>query len=161
MTSLSFDISVLEILWSLARGFTVVVLSDQQRDGLGSAASIPALIERYGVTHLQCTPSMAGMLLLDRRAVAALGRLDAMLVGGEALPTTLARQLRNAVKGLLLNMYGPTETTVWSTVQAVKETDGAIPIGRPIANTRLYILDDRQRVVPMGSPANCTSVETA
>src|SRR5262249_54804338 len=78
------------------------------------AYSIPALIHRHRVTHLQCTPSMAGMLLLDERNRNAFGRLQSLLIGGEAFPGNLAQRLRKITKAEIINMYGPTETTVWS-----------------------------------------------
>lgn len=92
-----------------------------------------------GITHLQCTPSMAAMLVADVRGRQALSRLQALLVGGEALPLPLARQLRELVPGQLLNMYGPTETTVWSTVCEIKDIGDLVPLGEPIANTHLVV----------------------
>jgi natural product biosynthesis luciferase-like monooxygenase protein len=114
--------------------------------------AIPDLIERFAVSHLQCTPSMATMLLHDDRARAAMRRLRRMLVGGEALPPALARELCGAVGGEVHNMYGPTETTVWSTSGRVDPTrlDRGVSIGRPIANTRVYVLDGRLEPVPEG-----------
>ena len=69
--------------------------------------SVPALIQRHNVTHLQCTPSMAGMLLMDERTPGAFRRLACLMIGGEAFPTALAKQLGNLVKGDILNMYRP------------------------------------------------------
>ena len=114
-------------------------------------ASIAELIERHGVTHLQCTPSLARMLTADAQAVTALGRLHKLLIGGEALPPDLAHQL-TAILGSceLLNMYGPTETTIWSTAQKVNADEESVPIGRPIANTAAYILDNNAEPVPAG-----------
>jgi natural product biosynthesis luciferase-like monooxygenase protein len=114
------------------------------------AYSVPALIRRHGVTHLQCTPSMASLLLASDDARDALGALRVMCVGGEAFPPALAAELRRLVPGRVLNMYGPTETTIWSATYEVDGTSGPIPIGRPIANTRLYVLDRRGRPVPPG-----------
>jgi natural product biosynthesis luciferase-like monooxygenase protein len=117
--------------------------------------SIAGQIARHGVTHLQCTPSLAGMLLLDEPARLALRSLRQLLVGGEALPVALARRLRELLGGDLVNMYGPTETTIWSStyrVDAVPAGATAIPIGRPIANTQLYILDEQLQPVPVGTP---------
>ncbi|MFL6694242.1 MAG: MupA/Atu3671 family FMN-dependent luciferase-like monooxygenase [Ramlibacter sp.] len=94
---------------------------------------------QQGVTHLQCTPSMAAMLLADAPGRAALSKLQAMMVGGEALPLEMATQLRALVPGALLNMYGPTETTVWSTTSNLQAIDGYVPLGQPIANTQLSI----------------------
>jgi amino acid adenylation domain-containing protein len=146
-TSLSFDISVLELLWTLTRGFTVVV---EARGDADKAVAFAEAVAAHGVTHFQCTPSMAGLLVADDASRAALGRLEMMLVGGEALAPDLAQKLRAALGGLLLNMYGPTETTIWSTTSRVE--DEAVPsIGRPIANTTLFILDARREPVPIGA----------
>jgi natural product biosynthesis luciferase-like monooxygenase protein len=109
--------------------------------------SIPELVRRHGVTHLQCTPSMARMLLDDPDARGALGGLRCWMVGGEALTPDLVRQIQSATAAALLNMYGPTETTVWSTTHAVGDGD-IVYIGRPIANTRVYVLDPRGQPVP-------------
>ena len=114
-------------------------------------SAIPALITRHKVTHLQCTPSMAGLLTADRESRLALRGLRVMMVGGEALPATQAQDLGELVLGKLINMYGPTETTVWSSTYTVTGNETTIPIGRPIANTALYILDHRKQLVPIGS----------
>jgi natural product biosynthesis luciferase-like monooxygenase protein len=112
---------------------------------------IPALVRRHSVTHLQCTPSMARMLLDDPDERAALASLRCWMVGGEALTTELARDLRSVGPADLLNMYGPTETTVWSTTHAVGAGEQPVPIGRPIANTRTYVLDPRGQPVARGA----------
>ena len=112
--------------------------------------SIPALIQRHDVTHLQCTPTMAGMLLLDERTQNAFGRLQTLMIGGEAFPVTLAKQLRRIVKGHIINMYGPTETTIWSSTYEVLPEPARVPVGRPIANTQMYVLDSNLLPVPVG-----------
>ncbi|MCE9606887.1 MAG: LLM class flavin-dependent oxidoreductase [Planctomycetia bacterium] len=112
--------------------------------------SLAALLERHHVTHFQCTPSLARMLLSDDAGRAAVGGLKNFLIGGEALPVDLAADLERLVGGTVINMYGPTETTVWSTTQVVGGAPGPIPIGRPIANTQLYILDAARAPVPVG-----------
>jgi acyl carrier protein len=113
-------------------------------------ASIPALIRRHHVTHLQCTPSLARMLLLDSDARAALATLKHLLIGGEAFPDNLAAQLTSVVQGEILNMYGPTETTIWSSTYTLDGIEHGMSIGRPIANTQLYILDGTLQPVPVG-----------
>ncbi|MDP6410718.1 MAG: LLM class flavin-dependent oxidoreductase [Planctomycetota bacterium] len=118
----------------------------------GRDDSLPSLVARHGVTHLQCTPSMARMLLDHTESRAALAGLEHLLVGGEALPAPLAADLGDSLEGTLTNMYGPTETTIWSATQSLSGTEEAVPIGRPIANTRLYILDDGLQPVPVGVP---------
>ena len=113
--------------------------------------SVPGLLERYPVTHLQCTPSQANMLLAEERARGGLKRLKKMMVGGEAFPIPLAKQLSELVGGDVVNMYGPTETTIWSSTQVVKNVGDTVPIGKPIANTQLYVLDAQQRPMPIGA----------
>jgi acyl-coenzyme A synthetase/AMP-(fatty) acid ligase/acyl carrier protein len=144
VTSVSFDISVLELLWTLTRGFMVVVHGDE------GASTIADEIERDGVTHLQMTPSLARMLTLDARAFAALGELKRMLLGGEAVPASIIEHLRQVFKGEIYNMYGPTETTIWSTTYRVGEPEKTVSIGRPIANTQIYLLDAELQPVPVG-----------
>jgi amino acid adenylation domain-containing protein len=144
VTSVSFDISVLELLWTLTRGFTVV-LHDEE-----SAATIAEEIIRHGVTHLQMTPSLARMLTLDARAFAALGGLRQMLLGGEAVPAALIQHLRLVFRGEIHNMYGPTETTIWSTSCRVGEVGTFVSIGKPIANTQVFILDEQLNPVAIG-----------
>jgi amino acid adenylation domain-containing protein len=152
VTSTSFDISVLELFWTLSRGFKVVLYPGDEPGLVADEFSIPALIRRHGVTHLQCTPSGAGMMLLDEQTRESLGKLQIVLIGGEAFPVKLARELRQIFKGTILNMYGPTETTVWSTTwQLPRDVAPArIPVGRPIANTQIYIVDSNLQPVPVG-----------
>ena len=143
VTSISFDISVLELLWTLARGYEVVIhVGDKDN-------SIPALLERHGVTHMQCTPSLATVLAADGDSLRTLSSLDTLLLGGEALPTTLAQQLYVSSPASILNMYGPTETTIWSSTYRLTGSLRTIPIGSPIANTQLYVLDQHLSPVPV------------
>ena len=114
------------------------------------AETIPALVEAHGVTHFQCTPTMAQILLQDEPSRRALGRLRQMLVGGEALPDRLAHELAGLVGGVVTNVYGPTETTVWSSVARVPRDDSPVTIGFPIANTSLHVLDRDGRLAPVG-----------
>jgi amino acid adenylation domain-containing protein len=145
VTRISFDIHVLELLWTLARGFRVVVQPEPDRAGAGEG--IAEQIRRHGVTHLQCTPSLASMLLAES-GTEALAGLERLFLGGEALPPELAARIGEVLPGGLVNLYGPTETTVWSATHAVRETDGPIPIGRPIANTRVHVVDAALRPQP-------------
>ena len=112
--------------------------------------SIPALIERHNVTHLQSTPSLATMLVTAGDADQYLGQLKQIMIGGEAFPKTLATQLEPIVNGDIINMYGPTETTIWSSTFTIEDASKLITIGRPIANTQLYILDSYHQIVPIG-----------
>ncbi|MGD0677709.1 MAG: MupA/Atu3671 family FMN-dependent luciferase-like monooxygenase [Polyangiaceae bacterium] len=113
---------------------------------------IAAQIRRHHVTHMQCTPSLLTILASDEDSVSALGELRQLLVGGEALSASLVERLRPSLRGQLRNMYGPTETTIWSTSSVVGDTKDGITIGRPIANTRVYVVDRRLRPCPIGVP---------
>ncbi|MFO1140201.1 MAG: MupA/Atu3671 family FMN-dependent luciferase-like monooxygenase [Paracoccus sp. (in: a-proteobacteria)] len=112
--------------------------------------SIAAQIRRWGVTHLQCTPSMARILVSDPQVAAAMAGLKCVMVGGEALPPSLLAEIRAVTRARVLNMYGPTETTIWSTV-ADLSAGGEVTLGRPIANTQVYVLDGDGVPVPPGA----------
>lgn len=110
---------------------------------------IRELLKKHHVTHLQCTPSFASMLLQDERC--DFSGVEKMLVGGEAFPKEVANQLYQRRVGSIYNMYGPTETTIWSCVHEVSsETRAELTIGRPVANNQLYILDSRLKLQPKG-----------
>ncbi|MBQ0810562.1 MupA/Atu3671 family FMN-dependent luciferase-like monooxygenase, partial [Roseovarius sp.] len=112
--------------------------------------SIAAQILRHGVTHLQCTPSMARMIAMNDESRQALGRLRHLMLGGEALPGALVQELRQVTRARMTNMYGPTETTIWSTTGPAEETPGPAAIGTPIANTQAYVLDPKMQPLPVG-----------
>lgn len=141
--------SVLESLGHLNR-LRERSVAASERDA-GGGWDIAAQLRRHRVTHLQCTPSLAGILASSDDTLSALATLRRLLLGGEALPTALAEQLGRVIVGDILNMYGPTETTVWSTTSPVGKCGEPIMIGRPIANTQIYVLDDRREPVPIGA----------
>jgi len=151
VTSISFDISVLELLWTLGRGFTVVLQSGE--DGLAASGdySIASQIVRHRVTHFQCTPTLARALVRSPETLSAMKLLRKLFLGGEALPLSLANQLCDELDAEIVNMYGPTETTVWSTTHKLAKAAASVPIGRPIANTRIYILDEDGVPAPIGA----------
>ncbi|KOG49416.1 non-ribosomal peptide synthetase [Streptomyces decoyicus] len=144
VTTVAFDIAGLELYLPLVSGAAVVLAdSAQVRD----AALLAELVESAGVTVMQATPSLWQSLVLERPE--ALRGLR-MLVGGEALPTPLAHRMAE-LGASVTNLYGPTETTIWSAAAEV-HADGAPPIGRPIGNTQVYVLDAGLRPVPAGVP---------
>jgi amino acid adenylation domain-containing protein len=152
VTSVNFDISVFELFWTLARGFRIILQEEGQwASQSGSKYSLPSQMRRHDVTHLQCTPSLASMLICDSESVSALRQLRRFMVGGEPLPLDLAHRLSESIAGELVNLYGPTETTVWSAAQRIGRKEKQILIGRPVANTRFYVLDAQRELVPIGS----------
>ena len=148
LTTISFDIAVLEIFLPLAVGARLVMAP---RDLAADGWRLGELIQQEGVDVIQATPSTFRMLLSTGWRPRPGQRL---ICGGEALPAELASRL--ALEGVeLWNVYGPTETTVWSTIHRVDQADardGLVPIGRPIANTQVYVLDQRRLPVPIGVP---------
>ena len=145
VTTVSFDIAVLELFLPLCAGATVILATrDEVRDG----DAMRSLLDRHRVTMMQATP-VTWRLLLEA-GWKGNPRFKA-LVGGEPLPQTLADALL-ASGTELWNMYGPTETTVWSTCARISGTSAGITIGRPIANTVVRVLDARRRLCPTGVP---------
>ncbi|AEG94152.1 MelG protein (non-ribosomal peptide synthetase)-like protein [Ramlibacter tataouinensis TTB310] len=136
--------TVLEHLHDLKR----LMDASRQRRQPAAPVSVAGDLLRHEVTHLQCTPSMATMLTADAQGREALSRLSALLVGGEALPLKLARELRALLPGRFVNMYGPTETTVWSTTCDLDQLGDFVPLGQPIANTQLSIRTARGQECP-------------
>ena len=143
VTTPSFDIAGLEIFLPLVSGGRTVIAS---RGEVLDGERLRERIETCGATMLQATP--ATFRLLIDSGWEGNARLVA-LCGGEALPRDLARALLSRVRSLW-NMYGPTETTVWSTVQELREAESGIPIGHPILNTTVYVLDAAGQPVPLG-----------
>lgn len=141
VTTLSFDIAVLELFLPLTVGAKIVLAGDE--DSVDGYALLD-LIEDHEVTAMQATPSTWRLLV-----EAGWDRPLKVLCGGEALPPDLARQL--ALRGgECWNVYGPTETTVWSTCHRFDREPEEIVVGRPIANTTLAIVDENGRDVPVG-----------
>ena len=147
---IDYGIDIDTILESLKPLAEVLRLSNTETELAEDDYSIAAQIIRHNVTHMQCTPSMAQMLVMNDEARAALSHLDHMMIGGEALPGALAGELANLTGAHIENMYGPTETTIWSTTETVTPTDGVVNIGTPIANTQVYVLDDKRQPAPIG-----------
>ncbi|MDB5658716.1 MAG: peptide synthetase [Cypionkella sp.] len=112
--------------------------------------SIAAQILRHGVSHLQCTPSMARMIAMNEDSRLALAEVKTVMLGGEALSGALVNDLRSATQARILNMYGPTETTIWSSVEEVSEVEGVCNIGKPLANQQIYVLDEAMQPVAPG-----------
>lgn len=144
VTTLSFDIAVLELQLPLATGAVVVIAG---REEATSGTALSDLLVRHGATVLQATPATWTMLLESGWVP---GPGFKALVGGEALPPDLAAKLL-ALGVELWNMYGPTETTVWSTCSRIVSAS-EISIGRPIANTRVYVVDPHGQLCPVGVP---------
>jgi amino acid adenylation domain-containing protein len=144
VTTIAFDISVLELFLPLTLGARTIVAT---RDQAADPRLLAARIADSGATVVQATPATWAMLLASGWTPPAAMRL---LCGGEALPRTVADALL-ASGAELWNLYGPTETTIWSAVARVS-AGGPVPLGEPIANTTLYVLDSAGGPAPLGVP---------
>ena len=143
VTTLSFDIAALELFLPLIVGARVAIASRQvATDG---TELLKQLIEK-NITVMQATPATWRLLLAAGWQSSSGLKI---LCGGEALDTKLADELL-ARGEQVWNLYGPTETTIWSIINQVSPSDSVISIGRPIANTQIYILDPNLQPVPVG-----------
>ncbi|MFK7802578.1 MAG: amino acid adenylation domain-containing protein [Anaerolineae bacterium] len=143
VTTLSFDIAALELYLPLMTGARLAIARPEvSTDGLRLAR----LLTDVEATMMQATPA-TWKLLLDSGWTGHAGLK--MMCGGEPLSRQLADELLKK-GGELWNMYGPTETTIWSSIAQITDDSGAISIGRPIANTQIYILNPQMRPVPVG-----------
>ncbi|MTI47956.1 MAG: amino acid adenylation domain-containing protein [Firmicutes bacterium] len=144
VTSFSFDISGLEMYLPLITGAKLVLASS---DIVADSTKLAEYIEECEATVMQATP-VTWRMLLD---VGWKNKRDMkILCGGEALSANLAKELAH-ISTEIWNLYGPTETTIWSSIYRVKEiTTNKVPIGKPIDNTKMYILDENMNPVPTG-----------
>jgi len=145
VTTLSFDIAFMELMLPLSVGAEVVIAD---RDDVRDGAALRKLVESSQATMMQATP--AGWRILVESGWNGHATFRAVS-GGEPLPVDLAEALLQRC-GEVWNGYGPTETTVYSTYWRVSEPRAGICIGTPIANTRVYILNEQQMPCPLGVP---------
>jgi amino acid adenylation domain-containing protein len=151
--NISFDISITELVFALTTGSTIVLHEgDAGKPLISGPGSIPEQLIEHQVTHFQATPALVQMLLGHPLAETALRGLRKMTVGGEAFPPTLAATLGRLMPGVVMNAYGPTETTVCASFHPLRKEDSSIPIGRPLVNTRFYVLDKWNRLLPPLAP---------
>ncbi len=146
ITTCGFDIFVTETLLPLADGFTIVLADEiQSKD----QTAFNDLMEEHPADVIQTTPTKFKLLLADESHRQYLDHVESIILGGEALEESFVSELRQLTHAHIYNNYGPTETTVWSTLTEVDSDD--ITIGKPIANTQVYILDNYLQPVPVGT----------
>ncbi|MFH0787411.1 MAG: amino acid adenylation domain-containing protein [Pseudomonadota bacterium] len=145
LTTITFDISVLELICSLMSGLTIVLASEAQVHNPAKAA---ALLGQKKINVLQITPSHL-QLILEEAELSILSGLKALLIGGEPLPRQLFERLKTLPDINLFNVYGPTETTIWSIAKRLNQAD--LTIGRPLVGEEVLILSlDGRQVLPVG-----------
>lgn len=150
VTTLSFDISVLELFLPLICGGTAIIAS---REEAKNGDHIARLLDENNVTVFQATPATWRLLIASDylQKIKKSGPIIKGLCGGEPLSADIIVSLQPLVVELW-NMYGPTETTVWSSCKRVFPTDKLVTIGNPIGNTELYVLDENGNPLPLSTP---------
>lgn len=144
LTNLSFDISALELLCSLISGVQITLATEEEAV---NPSKIQELIRENKINVLQLTPSRL-KLLVDSLGTAFLNGVQTLLVGGEALPASLAKILQQLENTRVFNVYGPTESCIWST--AFELVPGRISIGSPLIGEQAYVLNDHNSLQPLG-----------
>jgi amino acid adenylation domain-containing protein len=152
-TPISFDVSVWELFWPLVAGARLVLAKP---GGHRDAAYLRDTIARHGVTTAHFVPSMLAALLAEE-GLEGCASLRTIICSGEELPLATARRCVEALPGAALhNLYGPTEAAIdvswWPCEPAALQRVSRVPIGRPIQNIRLYVLDELMAPVPVGVP---------
>lgn len=148
VTTISFDIFVLESLLPLEKGLKIVIANENEQN---DARLFNSLCLENNVNIIQTTPSRFQVLISDSNELNYLESITDILVGGESFPKMLLEKLQQLTKSNIYNVYGPTETTVWSTVKNLTD-ETSITIGKPISNTRCYILDNNKKLLPVLTP---------
>ncbi|MCE6976977.1 amino acid adenylation domain-containing protein [Pseudomonas frederiksbergensis] len=146
-TPYSFDVSVWEFFWPLITGATLVVA---RPDGHRDPAYLSQLIQQEQVTTLHFVPSML-RAFVEEPSLVNCHSLRQVFASGEALPVDLVRRFMSQHPAALVNLYGPTEAAIDVSVWRCSVDDVIVPIGKPIANLRLYILDEAMQPLPIGS----------
>lgn len=147
VTTASFDIFVLESLLPLTNGMTVTLTQNKEDlDG----TRIAQLIQENQIDIFQSTPSRYKLLLRNHDFRRALSKVKLAIIGGEALPEDLLNELRTYKQLKIINGYGPTETTIYCSAKDVTDQSEPITIGSPLVNTRYYITDGKNHLLPQG-----------
>ncbi len=146
LTTISFDIFVLETLLPLLQGITVILADESEQK---EPELLKGLIEKKKIEVLQITPSRLKLLMNYENTLTLLNSVKKLLIGGETLPEELFQDLKKKYTGSIYNMYGPTETTIWSAIKNLTH-ENEVTIGKPMANTQLYIIDKDIKLCPIG-----------
>jgi len=146
LTTYTFDISVLELLCTLSIGVHVRVMDEVD------PVQILTQLQKHQINILQLTPSRLNQLTAVTPDYGQLSHLDILMIGGEALPEKMYKDLRKALSHVsVLNVYGPTEATIWSTWLPIHDST-KVNIGKPLIGEYVYILNEQRQLLPVGAP---------
>jgi amino acid adenylation domain-containing protein len=146
LTTISFDIFVLETLLPLSKGLKIILADESEQN---NPRYLCELFRKADIDMFQATPSRVRQLLIHDPQLSFLANVKEIMIGGEAFPQVLMEKLKLFDKLKVYNMYGPTETTVWSAISDLTGA-GKIDIGEPIANTQVYFVDENNTLLPAG-----------
>lgn len=144
ITNTTFDMFIAEILLPLSNGIPILFANDVESVNQNK---LNTLCQKYKPTIIQTTPTKLRLLTANKEELGFLSNIDTFILGGEPLPEDLNLELHKITNVNIYNNYGPAETTVWSTSKLV---NNQITIGKPIANTQIYILDQTRNPLPVG-----------
>jgi amino acid adenylation domain-containing protein len=147
LTTVSFDIFVLETIVPLCVGMKIILADENEQM---DPRLLSKLINNNNVDMVQMTPSRLNLFMAHKESFVCIGKIKDIIVGGEAFPTKLLEELKKITTARIYNVYGPTETTVWSTTKELTNST-KVTIGRPIANTRIYIMNKYFTLEPIGA----------
>ena len=150
LTTMCFDIFVLESLLPIMIGITTVIANFEEQT---IPQKLNDMCKKNNITVLQTTPSKFLLLLSDENSLDYVKNLEYILLGGEAFSPTLLPKIKKLTNARIFNMYGPTETTVWSFIKELTNSN-TITIGKPLANQSFYILDENLNILPTCIPGN-------
>ena len=145
VTTVGFDIFVTESLLPLVNGMKIILANEEQAK---LQSKLNALVNKNPADVIQTTPTKLKSLIADKQQTDFFEKFKVIILGGEALEASLVEELREFTNAQIFDIYGPTETTVWSTNAQIIDDD--ITIGKPIANTQIYIVDKYMKICPIG-----------
>lgn len=150
LSPFAFDSSIVGLFWTLTGGGTLCLIAEDSQRDVGELCRV---IDEGAVTHTLTLPSFYDMIITHGE-VERLRSLETVVVAGEACPLTMVRRHKEALPGTgLFSEYGATETTIWSSAyDCLEQTIDTAPLGRPIANCEMYVLDEDLQPLPIGVP---------
>lgn len=147
ITTICFDIFATEVLVPLVYGLKVIIANnDEQIDG----DILSKIILENNIDVIQMTPSRIEMMMQSEKFQNSVKNLKVLILGGESLQKNLSEKLISKINASIYNVYGPTETTVWSTIKLLNRNDEKVTIGRPLQNTKIYIMNNNNELLPIG-----------
>lgn len=147
LSPMTFDISLVETLIAIARGWQIIWADEEERR---DNALIAQLIEKHRIDILQITPSRLQTILDHPDHRQSLAGLKLIMIGGEEMPQSLLDNIRRSTKARIFNMYGPIEATIWAAASDLTR-EANVHLGKPLLNNQIYILDGNERILPPGA----------